>query len=98
MNNDYSWKQSLMGFFFLKNAFQVLAKKMEAYLSTITAMKRGMSGVTNALLLFCGTDWPGMDHFKSLLKVRKTTLQKFSLIHICNFKICMSNSVLLQHT
>lgn len=63
--------------FFQKNAFQVLAKKMDAYISTIIAMKRGMSGVTNALLLFCGTDWSGMDHFKSLLKVRNTTSQKF---------------------
>lgn len=84
--------------FFLKNAFQVLAKKMDAYLSTITAMKRGMSGVTNALLLFCGTDWPGMEHFKSLLKVRNNTSQKFLLLYICSFTICMSMSVLLQHT
>ena len=43
---------------------------MDAYLSTIAAMKRGMSGVNHALLLFCGADWPGMDHFKTLLKVR----------------------------
>lgn len=76
--------------FFQKNAFQVLAKKMDAYISTIIAMKRGMSGVTNALLLFCGTDWPGMDHFKSLLKVRNTTSQKFLILFICSFIICMS--------
>lgn len=73
-----------------QNAFQVLAKKMDAYLSTIIAMKRGMSGVTNALLLFCGTEWPGMDHFKSLLKVRNTTSQKFLILFICSFIICMS--------
>ncbi|XP_011417465.4 uncharacterized protein [Magallana gigas] len=65
---NISPEDMVVEFYTQVNAFQVLAKKMDAYLSTIIAMKRGMSGVTNALLLFCGTDWPGMDHFKSLLK------------------------------
>ncbi|XP_062569623.1 uncharacterized protein LOC134231653 [Saccostrea cucullata] len=65
---DISPEDMVVEFYTQVNAFQVLAKKMDAYLSTIAAMKRGMSGVNSALLLFCGTDWPGMDHFKSLLQ------------------------------
>ncbi|XP_061188177.1 uncharacterized protein LOC133196272 [Saccostrea echinata] len=65
---DISPEDMVVEFYTQVNAFQVLAKKMDAYLSTISAMKRGMSGVNNALLLFCGTYWPGMDYFRSLLQ------------------------------
>ncbi|XP_022320283.2 uncharacterized protein LOC111122702 [Crassostrea virginica] len=67
-NGNISPEDMVVEFYTQVNAFQVLAKKMDAYLSTIAAMKRGMSGVNHALLLFCGADWPGMDHFKTLLK------------------------------
>ncbi|XP_048772414.1 myc box-dependent-interacting protein 1-like [Ostrea edulis] len=65
---NISPEDMVVEFYTQVNAFQVLAKKMDTYLSSISAMKKGMSGMTNALLLFCDSDWPGMDHFKTLLK------------------------------
>lgn len=47
---------------------------MDVYILIIIVMKRGMLGVINVLLLFCGIDWLGMDYFKFFLKVRNIIL------------------------